>query len=71
MIGIELSVDGRPVVGACRAQRLLINCTQERVLRLLPAMTITRTQLDCGLAILEQALSAYAASRTSTTRVAS
>ena len=56
MIGIELEVDGRPVVNACRAKRLLINCTQERVLRLLPAMTITKTQLDRALSILEEVL---------------
>ena len=56
MIGLELSVDGRPIVEACRAQRVLINCTQERVLRLLPAMTITRAQLDRGLDVLEKAL---------------
>lgn len=56
MAGIELSIDGRPVVEACRAQRVLINCTQERVLRLLPAMTITRAQLDRALLILEKVL---------------
>jgi acetylornithine/succinyldiaminopimelate/putrescine aminotransferase len=56
MVGIELSVDGRPIVDACRAKRLLINCTQEKVLRLLPAMTITREQLDRGCDILEQCL---------------
>ena len=56
MIGIELAIDGRPIVDACRAKRLLINCTQERVLRLLPAMTITRAQLDRGLSILEEVL---------------
>ncbi len=56
MIGIELTVDGRPIVAACREKRLLINCTQERVLRLLPAMTITRAQLDKGLAILEEVI---------------
>jgi len=56
MIGIELGVDGRPIVEACRARRLLINCTQERVLRLLPAMTITRAQLDRALSILEEVL---------------
>ncbi len=61
MIGIELSVDGGPIVEACRAHRLLINCTQERVLRLLPAMTITRAQLDRALAILEEVLMAHAA----------
>lgn len=56
MIGIELSVDGRPIVDACRAKRLLINCTQERVLRMLPAMTITKAQLDRALTILEDVL---------------
>ncbi|MBI4597285.1 MAG: aspartate aminotransferase family protein [Candidatus Omnitrophica bacterium] len=56
MIGVELSIDGRPIVEACRAKRLLINCTQERVLRLLPAMTITKAQLDHGLNMLEEVL---------------
>lgn len=57
MIGIELSVDGRPVVEECRLRRVLINCTQERILRLLPALTITRAQLDRGLDVLEEVLS--------------
>jgi acetylornithine/succinyldiaminopimelate/putrescine aminotransferase len=56
MIGIELSVDGRPVADACRAKRLLINCTQERVLRLLPAMTITKAQLQHAMAVLASAI---------------
>jgi predicted acetylornithine/succinylornithine family transaminase len=56
MIGIELTVDGRPIVDACRANRLLINCTQENVLRLLPAMVITKAQLDRALSILEGVL---------------
>ena len=58
MIGIELAIDGRPIVEACRAKRVLINCTQQTVLRLLPAMTITRAQLDRGLDILEEVLMA-------------
>ena len=62
MVGIELTIDGRPIVAAARAQRLLINCTQERVLRLLPAMTITKTQLDRGLSILEDVLVSHAKS---------
>ena len=56
MVGIELTVDGRPIVDACRAKRLLINCTQERVLRLLPAMTITKAQLERALSILEEVI---------------
>ncbi|MBI2104182.1 MAG: aspartate aminotransferase family protein [Candidatus Omnitrophica bacterium] len=56
MAGIELAASGKPIVEACRAKRLLINCTQETVLRLLPALTITRAQLDRGLGVLEETL---------------
>ena len=60
MVGVELTIEGKPVVDACRAKRLLINCTQGNVLRLLPAMTITKPQLSRGLAILEEVLRATA-----------
>ena len=60
MIGVELSIDGRPIVEACRAKRLLINCTQERILRVLPAMTMTRVELDRALTILEDVLITFA-----------
>ncbi|MBI4341976.1 MAG: aspartate aminotransferase family protein [Candidatus Omnitrophica bacterium] len=63
MIGIELTVDGRPIVDACRAKRLLINCTQGTVLRLLPAMTITKAQLERALSILEDVLTHHAGTR--------
>jgi acetylornithine aminotransferase len=56
MIGIELNRPGREVVERCRRRRVLLNCTQETVLRLLPAMTITREQLDRALGIVEQVL---------------
>lgn len=63
MIGIELSIDGRPIVDWARQQKqLLINCTQERVLRLLPAMTMTKDQLSQALAKLEDVLLAYGSS---------
>jgi acetylornithine/succinyldiaminopimelate/putrescine aminotransferase len=53
MIGIELSVDGAPVVKACLERRLLINCTHTTVLRLLPALTLTDADRDEGCDILE------------------
>jgi acetylornithine/N-succinyldiaminopimelate aminotransferase len=59
MAGVELTVNGKPVVEACRAKRLLINCTQETVLRMLPAMTITAAQLDRGLTIFEEVLGGW------------
>jgi acetylornithine/N-succinyldiaminopimelate aminotransferase len=61
MIGIELSVDGAPVVQQCLQRRLLINCTHQTVLRLLPALNLTDEQLDEGCGILEEVLLAYKA----------
>jgi acetylornithine/N-succinyldiaminopimelate aminotransferase len=56
MIGVELAVDGAPVVKGCLERRLLVNCTHTTVLRLLPALTLTDTELDEGCAILEEVL---------------
>jgi predicted acetylornithine/succinylornithine family transaminase len=56
MIGIELSVDGVPVVNQCLQRRLLVNCTHGTVIRLLPALTLTDAQLDEGCGILEEVL---------------
>jgi predicted acetylornithine/succinylornithine family transaminase len=60
MIGLELAVDGMPIVQQCLQRGLLINCTQQTVLRLLPAMTLTDEQLDEGCDILAEALRNYA-----------
>ena len=60
MIGIELSVDATPLVGQCLQRGLLINCTQSRVIRLLPALTLTDEQLAAGCDILESVLRKFA-----------
>jgi acetylornithine/N-succinyldiaminopimelate aminotransferase len=57
MIGIELTVDGAPVVRACLERRLLINCTHNTVLRLLPALNLTDAERDEGCEILSEVLS--------------
>ncbi len=56
MVGIELNIDGAPLVQACMDQGLLINCTQTNVLRLLPAMNLTNDQIDQGCDILAKVL---------------
>jgi acetylornithine/N-succinyldiaminopimelate aminotransferase len=56
MIGVELSIDGAPVVDQCLKRRLLVNCTHGTVLRLLPALTLTDEQIDEGCDILEEVL---------------
>ncbi len=48
MIGIELAIDGAPVVQSCLEKQLLVNCTQGRVIRLLPAMNITPQDIEDG-----------------------
>jgi predicted acetylornithine/succinylornithine family transaminase len=59
MIGLELAVDGMPIVQQCLQRGLLINCTQQTVLRLLPAMTLADEQLDEGCDILAEVLRAW------------
>jgi predicted acetylornithine/succinylornithine family transaminase len=61
MIGLELTIDGAPLVKACMDRRLLINCTHTTVLRLLPALNLRDAELDQGCTILEEVLSAYSA----------
>jgi acetylornithine/N-succinyldiaminopimelate aminotransferase len=45
MIGVELSVEGAPFVAEALRQGLLINCTHDFTLRLLPPFIITRAQV--------------------------
>jgi acetylornithine/succinyldiaminopimelate/putrescine aminotransferase len=61
MIGVELSVEGAPIVAACLERRLLINCTQSTVLRFLPALNISAEQVQEGLDILRDVLLNYSA----------
>ena len=56
MIGIELSIDGAAVVQACLDRNLLVNCTQGRVIRLLPAMTLTEAEVHEGCDRLAEAI---------------
>ena len=59
MIGLELTIDGAPIVQQCLDRGLLINCTQQTVIRLLPAMTLTDEQVDEGCEILADVLRNY------------
>ncbi|HTZ11317.1 MAG TPA: aspartate aminotransferase family protein [Candidatus Margulisiibacteriota bacterium] len=56
MAGVELSIEGKAVVEKCFKDKLLINCTHDKVLRLMPALNITRKEIDKAMAILEGAL---------------
>ncbi len=54
--GMELTIEGKPVVDDCLARGLLINCTMERVLRFVPPLIITQHEIDRLLNTLSQVL---------------
>ncbi len=56
MAGIELDISGKEIVEKCIAKGLLINCTHEKVLRLMPALNITKKEIDRALGILGSVL---------------
>jgi len=56
MIGVELEKPGAPVYEKCLEKGLLINCTHETVLRLMPALNVTKKQADFALGVLDEAL---------------
>lgn len=60
MWGIELHRPGSEIVKRCMENGLLINCTHENVLRIMPAMTVTKKELKLGLKILTNVLKNYA-----------
>jgi len=53
MIGVELSVEGGPFVTEAMRRGLLINCTHDFTLRLLPPFIITRAQVREFLRLFE------------------
>jgi acetylornithine/succinyldiaminopimelate/putrescine aminotransferase len=55
MIGVELSIPGKPIVASAMEKGLLMNCTHETVLRFLPPYIITERHVDEAIGILEAA----------------
>ncbi len=56
MLGIELDIEGKAIVEGCLAKGLLINCTHDKVLRLMPALNITKKEVDKAMEILDSVL---------------
>jgi len=54
MFGLELDIEGKPLVQAAIEQGLLINCTHDKVLRLMPALNVTKKEIDQAVGILSR-----------------
>jgi acetylornithine/N-succinyldiaminopimelate aminotransferase len=57
MIGVELNMQGRQIVEMCFEKKLLINCTQDNVLRLMPALIVKKKEIDRAIDILDEVFS--------------
>lgn len=55
MVGIQLNIEGKAVFESCLRQGLIINCTQGNILRIMPALNVTKKQIDKAVKILEKA----------------
>ena len=60
MIGVELNFEGKDIVQECLNRGLIINCTQGNVLRIMPALNVTKKQIDKAVFILEKVLFSFA-----------
>ncbi len=54
MLGLTLNTEGAPFVKACMEKGFLINCVQEKILRFVPPLIITKAQVDALMACLDE-----------------
>lgn len=56
MIGVELKIKGEKIAKKCLEERLIINCTHEKVLRFLPPLNVKKNEIDQAIKIFEGVL---------------
>jgi acetylornithine aminotransferase len=56
IIGVELDRPGAPVLEACVQRGFLINCAQEKVLRFVPPLVVTKKEIDPLIDALDSVL---------------
>jgi acetylornithine/N-succinyldiaminopimelate aminotransferase len=54
LLGMKLKENGAPIVTACMERGFLINCIQEKVLRFVPPLIISREEIDRLIACLDE-----------------
>jgi acetylornithine/succinyldiaminopimelate/putrescine aminotransferase len=60
MRGLQLSVDALPIVDQARQRGLLVNRTDEKVVRLLPPLNIEAADIDRAVNVLDEVFAAVA-----------
>jgi acetylornithine/N-succinyldiaminopimelate aminotransferase len=59
IIGMELTIPGAEIVNKCLEKGVLINCVQNNVLRFLPALIVTKEEVDHVVALLDGVLPSF------------
>ena len=57
MLGIELNIDAYPVFLKCLHKGLIVNSTQGNILRVMPALNVSKQTLSKGVSLLKSAFS--------------
>lgn len=58
LLGMEVKGEGKPLVEACLAEHVIVNCTAGNVIRIVPPLIISKEELDIVVAALDKALAA-------------
>jgi len=61
MQGLQLAIDATPIVDSAREHGLLVNRTNEKVVRMLPPLTVEAADLDRAVDILDEVFAAVEA----------
>ena len=56
MVGLELTIPGRPIVEAALERGVMLNCVQGNVLRFLSPLILTVAQVDRAMDVLEEVM---------------
>ena len=54
MLGMELSISGDNIFKKCLEKGLIINCTSSNVLRFVPSMTVTKSEIKTAMKITNE-----------------
>ncbi|MEI6863193.1 MAG: aspartate aminotransferase family protein [Candidatus Omnitrophota bacterium] len=54
IIGVELNIKGGEIYKECMKEGLLLNCTQDTILRIMPPITVNKIEVDRAIAILDK-----------------
>jgi len=54
MLALQLNIEGKTIFEDCFKNGLIINCTQGNILRIMPALNVTKKQIDKAFFILKK-----------------